>query len=866
MAIRCYSRRHLLPSLKAQRDLITTSRLSRPASTIAASAYSTLTHDDSNASKNSPTAASASSYSHSSSSVSHPTRSAASTESGSRQPWSFFTPDAFQGKARKTSSGPKHPLVKRLIAEIYSTHRTPAADRVWKAYLDVREGASIDAMGRQSLPLISQLEPAHHQQVLRAIDPDVARSRKISRMKSKLRELKAQTLASASDSAEPTWAFSSLKSNKRSIAAASSPTPMTNVRGYIEKVRVIFREMRRYSSTSDGTTNHSEPSLPSLGDYNHVLTKLSSGGHLAPMSSIWNEMNGITGAGSRGTEPAIIPNRNTYRELMIGLSKHATDQIKRVQKGYAARTGVGKPSRRERERAAQSASSGLAKYGQELAPEARAAAILAAFRTLALIKDMDDHGIQPNQLTIDIAARTLRLAGHLDGLRLLFKQVYGIDLNAPDAPVPPVVGSSQDIRPNIHTLNTILMALGEQTTVPRMIATYETLSRPLPNGDYGVNKDDDDLFQTSWDDDVRNITQAQDQIDSDVPTTFPYSHPREIRPNTKTFEIMIRHCCAPVDPLRTPVPLPSVQTHRSMKMIAEEATESALAQMAPGGSRVEEMQRRTQAEYLVFAKYLASEALETSRRNVQDLAGRLGLELVDTQGLAEAQREDTSGLRAEALNADQAVPTRALEPDFVPFLDPPSLSLTVDMIKPLYSLVSQRRMYSEMRWVRSLVSQALTAKVAEARVLDAAWRTYRARQEATIRAAPISSEAGEIPPLEVPVEKHSDVTLFVDRLGVMYNKAQADAAALEHLLYEQIDGRYSALNHRRKQHSWRIIERKQEAKRREEEERIAAEQEMAMRKASAAEARRLKALEMSEKDEGAEGDNATPTEVRRAAT
>ncbi|EPQ28959.1 uncharacterized protein PFL1_03249 [Pseudozyma flocculosa PF-1] len=541
MVLRCYSRRNLLPAFSKQRlvvghhhDLPSAPLLSRLA------AVQVRRHMTQHSAPLSPSATHSSPSPPSSQPQPHPQSarlsSAPSTPSQSRQPaqstrspsrprsrpaanhhepWSFFSPRAAAWRSPTSPGAPKHPLVRKLLTELYSTHRPVAANRVWRAYNAVRE-ASIPRVGSstETASLMDQLEPVHHQLVLRAIDPHVARARRLHRLTAKRRRLEATSdqdaspapSTSTSTSATPALApdasmpssfpdhapsaaahdasvafFDSFNRKMLAQAAAKISSKSVfdatySVREYMHRVNVIFREMRRLSRAA---SSPEQQQLPTLSDYNHVLSRLALGGHIGVMANLWNELTGVSAkrnASAAAVEQPLVPNRATYRELMVGLTKHASDQTERVQKAEAS---AAVKTKRSLEKSARAAAGGLAKYGQILAPSARGAAILAALRTMALLKDMRDHDVQPNQLTRDLAARTLRLAGHLDGLNMLMKQAYGIDLTAPGSTA--AAGSDRDFpRPTVHTLNTVLMTLGEQATVPEMIAAYETIVRPTP--------------------------------------------------------------------------------------------------------------------------------------------------------------------------------------------------------------------------------------------------------------------------------------------------------------------------------------------------------------------------------------------------
>ena len=421
--------------------------------------------------------------------------------------------------------------------------------------------------------LLTQLEPCHLQHLLRAIDPAVARTRSLSRAESKRRQTMQQQQQSvlATGNSPSTILLVEPHSSRHSHKIFDA---QNSVREYMRRVQIIFRDMRLHSSVVPPTSSSVEP-LPSLADYNHVLSRLASGGHIGPMSSIWNE---ITATAPTALSKGLHPNKYTYRELMIGLSRHATEQIERVQKSEASKliSYSGKRKQLEKEKSARSAAGGLAKFGQVLAPSARAAAILAALRTMALLKDMKDHAVTPNQITLDFAARSLRLAGHIDGLYLLMQQAYGIDLNAPDS-AHAAQKQRDRIAPTLHTLNTILMTLGEQASVPEMIAAFETLAKPLPlntpkpydaasvEGVFSTNWKD--IFSSMRDRDAEVSQQGSDADEFTVPEVFAYTSPQRVSPNTKdlrgTAAPLLQRSGSPFDLLSLSRPQPALATSPS---------------------------------------------------------------------------------------------------------------------------------------------------------------------------------------------------------------------------------------------------------------------------------------------------------------
>ncbi|SNX84170.1 uncharacterized protein MEPE_02878 [Melanopsichium pennsylvanicum] len=841
MVLRCYSRRHLVPAFRAIQHQLSPSR-PIAATCIPVSSIQIR-------------------------SASHHRESA--NQVHQNESWSFFFPDHLPwAKRQRSSSHARHPLVNKLISEIYSTSRHPNANRVWKAYMDLKESYNADPAGTSSASstsLLTQLDSCHLQHLLRAIDPSVAKTRKLARAESKRRQTMQEQQSFLTSGNSPSKILlvephSSRHSGK--VFDAQHP-----VREYMRRVQIIFRDMRLHSSIVP-TTSSAIDTLPSLADYNHVLSRLASGGHIGPMSAIWNE---ITGVSPKLNSNGLRPNGYTYRELMVGLSRHATEQIERVQKDEASKSFNYSGKRKQLEKSARSAAAGMAKFGQILAPSARAAAILAALRTMALLKDMKDHAVTPNQITLDFAARTLRLAGHIEGLHLLMRQAYGIDLASPDS-ADASQKQQEGISPTTHTLNTILMALGEQANVPEMVTAFEILSKPLSVNAASAEaiSSAESVFSTNWRDIFNSMRNrdaeiAQQGIHTDepsVPAVFPYTRPHRIVPNTKTFEVLLRHCCSEVDPLRSPVALKTEGNTSSVAALAKESTESALAEMQDGGPRAAEMERRTKGAYMLFAKSLLSEALDRSDELLCLTARNLGITIEQSSASETAiKRVDTADDAGSAQMRPEhqrvtVTPGRAMDVDFLPILEPPTFSITSKMVEPFISLASSRKSMGELRWIRTVLSKALENKAAEARVIDAAWRVYSLRNSKArqlVSAQDLGSEQAlsdlvDLAPLQLNNQKPSEVYAFLHRLRQQHRLASKQAASLEQLLYDRLDERMRDLATRRTQKQMQRAISHREARLKFEQQKLEEAEEEAARKAQAAEARRTRALQKEEQE------------------
>ncbi|PWN48582.1 hypothetical protein IE53DRAFT_333434 [Violaceomyces palustris] len=922
MTLRCYSRRHLVPSVPLRRQRAFQAYI-HSSSRLSATFFESHTIPE-----DSPT--------RQSSQITSSSKEAfANLDRRRKEDGGFFSPLLRLGAQQRhppaePSDKRLHPLVRKLLNLVYSPSKT-LPDQVWQAYNDVYQFSSSDQGS-----LASQLRPQHHQLVLRALAPDVRKAQLRKREDSRRRFLARASEKAASETAsldsDSTRTVHQLVGNKL-IKSSDFVDPFAHGRKslqeYMKRVNAVFTQMRQSHLLDSSLATSSPTSIaPDISDYNHVLSKLSPGGHVSHMATLWDDLIGVsvrsTSLRSKrsGAAPPMSPNRATYRELMLGLSRHAQDQMERAQKEALARMkeeALKNVSDTERAKKATILNSKFSKETkslgnlgtkQELAPAARGAAILAAQRTMVLLRDMWDRNVHPDRLTLDLAARSLRLAGDTDGLRALLRAEFGIDLSSPDSEG---IETGHPRSPSVHTLNTLLMALGEQATVPEMVVAYETLTRPLPQISDNATAEiigaetnateaaSEGLFSLKWKDLFTNPGIEQGpapnppaaEAGDGHPQVFPYSDPAQIKPNTKTFDILIRHACRAPDPTKSPVALPMALRGRgSVVTIGEDAIKAAQLEVSRVGSATQdERSKRESGRYTMFAKALMLDALEQYERSVEQFGQLLGIALKAQEREAAQPRQDespessqpasgTCGATAEPTRPEpvgpHAFPIQALRSDFLPKFDPPSLSIKAETILPYYLLPYRKRNSPELRFLRWYVKRIMSAKLGELRILDGAFRVWSLRtEEARKQARRASAEArGEpIPPemqvggeerlAPVPRDLIQEMQRLLKLMKKNYRIKLDELNSLDNMLHDKIEARLKSISEFQRQRRKRRLMKANELKAlaQAEEEELA--RKLKIRKAQVAEARKQRELQMRRQNE--EGKVAVEAEGLAAA-
>jgi len=651
-------------------------------------------------------------------------------------------PSAFAGASEAV-----HPLVKELLAALNNEEKTPSPDYIWNLFYSIHLQASPD--GSNSSDSSQLLSAWAHHLVLKVIS----------------QKPKRQKLREELDDSVVSYRY------RGALLSGSRKAAPDHTASYFQRVLFIFSRLRQCENED----------LPSIKDYDVVLERLAPGGNMPALTALWAHLTGITSddfSKGKGIQRLFHvgnnhrPTARTYMHFMMGISRHLSAQIQRIHKQTISNDiWKGQGRRRERKEKASSvaASKGQARYGQEVSSQARNAVRLASARTVALLEDMIERRIKPEKITVDLAMRTLRMDGNLGGIKVLLK-VFGIDLENPDADSRTQPGEERErFGTDVHTLNTIIMAFGEQATVSEMLTAYETLTRPLPikDGVIGeglgqvrpVEEGDEmqtqgNLFATDW----RGIFQrgvegapgeegkenssldAEAEAEAIVHEVAHCEHPQAILPNTTTLTVMIKHCCNAPDPARMVAGEQAVGTSKAL-------------------IKQEDHVARDEGDYLGVACYLLSEAVDIQERDTTRMCHQLGVEMPSVQvlcGKIETLLQECQGDLTTPGEMDkesffekileesrETLSSPKLAEDFVPHYLPPALAVNYDMIAPIVKIVSRQRTANipRWRWVIAQTNRAMAIKLAELQVIHHAIDKWKQVGEATDYEPNLSNES-----------------------------------------------------------------------------------------------------------------------------
>ena len=645
-----------------------------------------------------------------------------------------------EGGPLRTSSA--HPLVGELRTELYNKEITRSPERVWNLYVSIYEAAQQTSPGLPSSSTAVSTQPSlrlssrDHQGVLVALTHKTKLEKRLAGMEPSL----------------VTYRY------EGSLLDGGN---VRNITSYLQRVAFIFSQLRQSE----------EEGVPNVKDYDHVLSRLAPGGNMPALTALWAQMTGggVDDLGTRKRYRSVLgqiesregiePSRLTYLHLMMGINRHLTGQIERAHRQQITNAiwrGQGKRRKKKETASALAASKGTARYGQEVAPQARMAVKLSSARTISLLQDMFQRNIRPGKMTLDLALRMLRMAGNLEGLRMLIKVAFAIDFKNPDTDPRVIEGRkiTPVLTPNVHTLNTIVMAFGEHGTVSEMVLAYETLSRPLLMREVeasveteeqvdsgspfatdwrGIFKRDAEVGQSSEEGSLLGHEETRDAADT------PYYHPLAVMPNTTTMATMIKSCCSAPDPSRM-VAAPDREGGRAMR-----AKEEDLAIRQDGG-------------YIHVACYLLTEAVELQKQETARMARQLGVEMprsddmlakvvawtTECEGLAKKASETSTPDEKEDKYAfvrrlaeegkEPAAPSVEAADDFAPHFLPPALAVNYHMIQPIALHASRKRSagFALWRFLIDKTQQAIAIKVCEQKILSAAidrWGELIERQD-----------------------------------------------------------------------------------------------------------------------------------------
>ncbi|WFD02642.1 hypothetical protein MOBT1_001323 [Malassezia obtusa] len=595
----------------------------------------------------------------------------------------------------------------RQLIDLLRTSDHTAADRVWALYVEAVQDKPQE-LDDGSVRVPRTLRAAEHREVLHALVPYSEPYAAYISERARLRELRAQAQHTPLDAAVPVDL-----STPQELAPRAPPVPQraSDARVYLSRVQALLGNMR------------AEPGGVAAADYNHALEVLAHGGHYAEMKVLFDEMTAM-----RASIPALAPSRPTYDVMLRGLFEHARHETDRLRAAYGHALN---PTAHTRRIAQATAAEGQA------AKAVQGAAKHAAREATTLIQDMQQHAVRPSTLTLDLAARVLRVTGQLPALLALLRTGFGVDVANPDADRGE---TTLECVPTTHTLNTVLMALGEHATVANMMTAYETMTQPLPGagaaGAAGARE-------------VAELGAAS----------------RSVQPNTKTFSVLLKHACSASDTLFLSAAL--VPARRSL--LSRLASTGESIGFATQRDLRDEIRRRERGHYLSVARYLLDECVDRYAAQVATLCTQLR---VDAPGLAlaepAAQRAIGAAHRAWRARGEPpgalAIAEAHVAPrDGVPALVPPGVGVSLDMVYPLVSLASRRRSTTQLRWVRARMSRVLLLKTIEANAAQL-----------------VASRVADRPEFAASLEAHRART-------------QREIDALHWLLFERLPARQAAL-------------------------------------------------------------------------
>ncbi|KAJ6629194.1 hypothetical protein B0H10DRAFT_2160664 [Mycena sp. CBHHK59/15] len=155
-----------------------------------------------------------------------------------------------------------------------------------------------------------------------------------------------------------------------------------------------------------------------------------------------------------------------------------------------------------------------------------------------LVNAMKSFNIPFTSVNLDLTLRVLKETTDLEGLEILMKWGYGIDLANPDCPpleyLAPTSGAdAQSVvsmpRPQSFStaaLNTTIDTLGRLREISRMVQAFEVLTTPLPQRSQSSTSS----YDEDEDDDYGVLAEPSSTF------TPPYASP-----NTTTYNILLRH-------------------------------------------------------------------------------------------------------------------------------------------------------------------------------------------------------------------------------------------------------------------------------------------------------------------------------------
>lgn len=510
-----------------------------------------------------------------------------------------------------------------------------ASSRVWRTYkATLDEHVSTGDDGSVKLP--SVLDAQQHRQVLRSIAPVQLGAKARARARA-LRVADLHDVTRHTDLSTPA-------EHVRFVAGVSAADAAT----FRRRAQVVIHNLASVGGAQ-------------VEDYNCALNFLAQDGHMEEMLVLWDELAAARAHGG----PA--PNSTTYNYMMFGMVRSLQQRSARLMELFGQ-------SLVPRRRAAHDTSVGNA---QRIVANASQ---MATQRVMKLVVDMLADDVVPNALTLDYAARLLRMTGQMPAFGTLLRLGFGVDVAHPDAVQPGLCA------PTTQTLNTALLALGEQSTVSNMLSVFETITQPLA-ADGGAQR-----------------------------TTAP--------PNTTTFATLIKHACTALDTLFFAAALHPVQQTwlgSLQQLFGNSPTQGFLS---PAERDTELYKRRTGA-YQAVACYAASESIRLYRDGVAALARGLHVALpppalasADAQSALVREREAEWRESADGIPVVVGDAPTAVSKPLV--FRPPQVSPSVQTLYPLFAHASSRQHPLLLRWLMKQLDVLYVLRQSEEAIVDAA--------------------------------------------------------------------------------------------------------------------------------------------------
>ncbi|PWN45740.1 hypothetical protein IE81DRAFT_320040 [Ceraceosorus guamensis] len=551
---------------------------------------------------------------------------------------SLTTRDAARfSKSHQRFIQPPHPLLTRLTSLLHSETGTATSEEVWKAYIDLHLFHAYGDANASTLNLT--LSPALHSHALRAMTPDWTRRKEAKRESRITRDWAGHELARSveqQDLADST-AHAARSNSKGPRHYRDDPPDATNspfgqdsqritFRTYEDRADFVFKQMTATSSQLDLDVARA---VPSLQDVAFFLSKAALNGSINAVNKAYGLFTSkyaqleAMQAQSRGMTDAHFQRllHDSYKYLMLGLVRHAARGVSRSRHSNGQLQQLLRDQQPADQGAQASTASNNVRRNQERARrQAQGFIELNTQRALLLLSQMQSRGLTPRGRVLGLATRCFRYEHGLTKLYTFVQTAFGVDLRNFDDPYGHSEGRSASLPP--HTLNTILMALGEQSTASRMMATYEVLVRPLhvntlatrgsPSDDRGAASRSESLFQTDFAGVFTSLKEREHaelteiiglgDTDAGASSALPVSsHPHWLQPTNSTYTTLLKYLCSAIEPF-------------SVGFVHARGTELT-----------KEDEKRAKGHYAPLARYLIREQLDAYQDEVVKLATALGV-------------------------------------------------------------------------------------------------------------------------------------------------------------------------------------------------------------------------------------------------